>query len=465
MNGSIGRQVSALALVSIVGVLVISFGIVLITPAPAPRRMTILDAAQAVRGGATNLRWPGSGSPGDALPEGRRSDLLARTLAEVLHTDPRRVRATWLDGRSSPDLKGPGQAVVSIAGKDAVVDFDQGGFVLRWGDRTKVSPATPLPPFAVAVRQDDGRWFTARPREPLLSAWRLQMLLAFLLSAALLAPLAWLSARRITRPIRALAHSASRVHLWKAEPAPIDGPREVRAAAAAMNAMRERLAREAVERTRMLAAVAHDLRNPLTGLRLRAESADEPARSRMIADIDRMEAMILRVLDYVRGREVEEPMAPIDPGEWLRACAEDAAERGESVTIEEPLLECVQVDAAREELRRALLNLVENALRYGGGARLSMTTHDQFVVLAVDDDGPGIPDDEIPRLLQPFQRLEGSRSRSTGGAGLGLAIANEFARRHAGELRLVNRADGGLRAELRLPLARNAPSQIGVHAP
>jgi signal transduction histidine kinase len=454
MTRTIRQQVTGLALISIVGVLLISFGIVLLTPAPAPRRMTVLDAAAALQGRASGLRSGTRRGLDAAPPGGRESALLAAAVARALQIDPARVRATWVDERAVPAAAPSGQSVVSIAGKDAVVDVvPPGGFMLRWGGDAAVAPATSVPPFAAAVRQDDGRWLTVVPREPLLSAWRLQILAAFLLSAALLAPLAWLSARRITRPIRALAEAAGRAHLGEAGPAPIDGPSEVRAAGAAMNAMRERLSSEAAQRTRMLAAVAHDLRNPLTGLRLRAETADEPARSRMIADIDRMEAMIVQVLDYVRGRAVEEGTGRVDPAEWLRACAEDAAERGEEVGIAEPLPIGLHVAVEREGLRRALANLVDNAVRYGRAASLSLKAEDGFAILAVEDEGPGIPEAEMPRLLEPFQRLEGSRSRQTGGAGLGLAIVDDFARRNGGTLRLANRSERGLRAELRLPLS------------
>jgi signal transduction histidine kinase len=261
----------------------------------------------------------------------------------------------------------------------------------------------------------------------------------------------WLAARRITRPIRALAEAAARGQLDVAASAPEEGPAEVRAAAAAINAMRDRLASHASERTRILAAVAHDLRNPLTGLRLRAEAAEEPTRGQMIADIDRMGAMINQMLDYVRGRELDEDRSRVDASEWLRACAEDSVERGEDVEIAGPLPH-LMVNVSRESLRRALINIIDNAVRYGRRARLSLRSNGDWAILAVADEGPGIDPADIPRLLEPFQRLERSRSRETGGAGLGLAIAQDFAKRHGGSLRLTNRADGGLLAELQLPL-------------
>jgi signal transduction histidine kinase len=376
---------------------------------------------------------------------------VANALTDLLHVDRASVQAAWANDKSSPAVAGPGEGLVTIAGKDAVVHAVDKGFVLRWGGKTKVGAATPLPPFSVAVRQRDGRWLTATPGEPLLSAWRLEMLYAFLFGAALVAPFAWLVARRITRPIRALAEAAARGQLDVAASAPEEGPAEVRAAAAAINAMRDRLASHASERTRILAAVAHDLRNPLTGLRLRAEAAEEPTRGQMIADIDRMGAMINQMLDYVRGRELDEDRSRVDASEWLRACAEDSVERGEDVEIAGPLPH-LMVNVSRESLRRALINIIDNAVRYGRRARLSLRSNGDWAILAVADEGPGIDPADIPRLLEPFQRLERSRSRETGGAGLGLAIAQDFAKRHGGSLRLTNRADGGLLAELQLPL-------------
>lgn len=452
MRGTIGRQVSALALVSIVSVLLISFGFALLAPFPAPRRMTVDEVADALRAGRPGLHANLKLSLRAAPPNGRESDVVANSIADRLRVDASDIRATWTNDKSAPVVAARGESLVTISGKDAVVDAINDGLRLRWGGRTKVAPTTLLPPFSVAVRQSDGRWLEAAPREHLLSAWRLEMLTAFLLSAVLVTPFAWLIARRITRPMRALADAAAQAKLDTAASAPEEGPAEVRAAASAINAMRDRLSSEASERSRMLAAVAHDLRNPLTGIRLRAESAGEPARAQMIADIDRMESMINKVLDYVRGREVEEARSTVDPGDWLRACAEDAMARGEAVDIAGPLPR-LQVTVEREGLRRALTNVIDNAVRYARSATLSLAQDGDFAVLTVADNGPGIESDQIPRVVEPFQRIEQSRSRETGGAGLGLAIANDFAKRHGGSLRLSNRHGGGLVAELQLPLS------------
>jgi signal transduction histidine kinase len=454
MSRPILWQVSGLALVSIVAVLAISFGIVLLTPTPAPPRMNVASAVEALRGTASPLRSDMARSVADGPPPGPDSPIVAAAIADELQVARPLVRAAWIgDGAAPASIPAAkGESILTIAGRDAVVRVNgNGGFTLRWGQITPLAAATPLPPFTAALRRGDGKWLIVAPRDSWLAAWRLQMLTAFLLSFSLLAPIAWLSARRITRPIRALAEAAGRIQLWKSEAAPIAGPREVRAAAEAMNAMRERLAGEAAERTRMLAAVAHDLRNPLTGLRLRAEAAAEPARGRMIADIERMERMIAEVLDYARGRERREARSIEDPAELLLGIAEEARERGQPVGAA-PMPAGLAIAADRESLRRALVNLVDNALRYAGSANLALRDEGGSIALIVEDDGPGIAEAEIARLIEPFQRLETSRSRETGGAGLGLAIAHDIAVRHGGTLRLANRAGGGFRAEIRLPV-------------
>lgn len=451
MISTIGRQVTALALVSIVGVVLISFGLALLTPTPTPRRMTVEQAAAALGGQQTDRRSGMTVSRDSAPPSGRESEVVSLSLARLMRTNPANVRAVWID-KSTPALAPRGESLVTIAGKDAVVDVGRAGFVLFWGKGTKVQPTTPLPPFSAAVRQADGGWLAVAPTEPLLSAWRLEMLGAFLLSASLVAPFAWLVGLRITRPMRALANAAAQTQLDGPARASETGPAEVRAAAAAINAMRDRLARETAERTRMLAAVAHDLRNPLTGIRLRAESAPEDSRAKIVADVERMEAMIDQVLDYVRGREVDEPRQELDVSEVFRSCAEEACERGQEVRATGPLPRLV-VRVGPEGLRRALANLIDNAVRYGRRARLTLSRDGACAVLGIADEGAGLDEAQFARIVEPFQRIEESRNRETGGAGLGLAIVDDFARRHGGRLVLSNMPEGGLLAQLRLPLA------------
>ncbi|WP_312705922.1 sensor histidine kinase, partial [Stenotrophomonas lactitubi] len=249
-----------------------------------------------------------------------------------------------------------------------------------------------------------------------------------------------------TRPLRRLADASADLSLQASAPLPVEGPHEVQVLAAAMNAARERLRGQAHDVTRMLAAVAHDLRTPLTGLRLRADSAPPAQAARMVADIERMNAMIEQVLDYARG-ELEPPvLQPLDIVALLDDCVQSARGRGVVIIATLPAELSWHADALL--LRRALDNLIDNAARYAGAVELRVARVGRRLHLEVLDRGPGIAAADRQRLLQPFQRSETSRSRDTGGAGLGLAVAANAAHRHGGELQLLDREDGGLVARL-----------------
>ena len=446
---SVSHQVGALAVAALVAAVLVSFGIVLLSTPPQPAAMTVAQAASALNGatvaGLVRERMP-------APSAGRPSDLLARAIAVRLGVPASRVRAGWEGvlpaGIGAPDAA---QAVTVIAGHEAVVERRQGGFQLWSGTAANLAPSTQVPPFRAALRQGDA-WDVVRPARPLFDPWRLRIALALLLGALLLAPLAWWIARRLTRPIRALADGAARIRLLQGDALVVQGPREVRAAAEAINAMRLRLASEMSARTRMLAAVAHDLRNPLTGLRLRAEAAPEPERGRMIADIDRMSAMIDQVLDYAKRGEATEPRRVFDLAGLARACVEDMADKGTHI-FWDGADAALPVYGELDNVRRALLNLLDNAARYGGAARVSAAEDSDVASILIEDEGPGIPKDDMARVVEPFERLEPSRSRRTGGVGLGLAIARDIIARNGGELGLRNRPVGGLAVSVRLPLS------------
>lgn len=277
--------------------------------------------------------------------------------------------------------------------------------------------------------------------------------LGFFLSC--IALLAWLVARMATRPLRTLATAAT--ELGKdidRPPLSVEGPQEVRHAAAAFNAMQERIHRYVGERMRMLAAVTHDLQTPLTRLRLRLEKVeDRELRERLVEDLAATQAMIRQGLDLVRNLEGPLNLRPLELASLLDSLCEDAADAGQDVRLEEtsvpgPLV----VSANADTLRRCLNNLLDNAVKYGQQARVCLTTQNGRVRIAVRDGGPGIPADQIESVFEPFARLETSRSRDTGGTGLGLTIARAIARRHGGTLVLKNHPDGGLEALLELPL-------------
>lgn len=261
---------------------------------------------------------------------------------------------------------------------------------------------------------------------------------------------AWIGARWLSRPIRQLVSAArglgEDIHQ---PPLPEDGTVECREASRVFNQMQAQIRQQLDERDRFVAAVSHDLRTPLTRLRLRAEGlsdADEQQRFRQ--DIHEMDAMISATLDYLRGAADAEAPVPLDLSALVNSMADDRQACGQAVTTEgtaRPLR------AQASALRRCIDNLVDNAVRYGDAAHIRLLDAPDRVCIEISDRGPGIPEDELDKVLEPFYRLEGSRNRSTGGVGLGLSIAYDIARRHQGRLLLRNGPEGGLVATLELP--------------
>jgi signal transduction histidine kinase len=214
--------------------------------------------------------------------------------------------------------------------------------------------------------------------------------------------------------------------------------------------MQERLRRFIADRTQMLAAMSHDLRTPLTRLRLRAEFiAGLQQRRKMLADLDEMEAMVDATLDFARDDTYREPRSLVNLSVLIEDICEDAADAGGTVTFSGP--QGVELHCRPAMARRALVNLVENAVKYGRRARVDLVGNAVLAVITVDDDGPGIPEQEHENVFAPFYRLEGSRNRGTGGVGLGLSVARTIAREHGGDITLVNRDGGGLRVCMELP--------------
>jgi signal transduction histidine kinase len=225
----------------------------------------------------------------------------------------------------------------------------------------------------------------------------------------------------------------------------------MQSAARAFNRMQERLRRLIESRTQMLAALSHDLRTPLTLLRLRTEEvADADERDKMLATIGEMDEMIGTTLAFARDEVHAEPRRKVDIAALLASVVDDMADAGLPVTMTPaaPLIHDCQPGA----LKRALTNLLDNAVKYGKRAQAAIATVGNAIEIAIDDDGPGIPEAELARVFQPFYRVEDSRSRDTGGTGLGLAIAQSIVQAHGGELTLANRTGGGLRACIRLPV-------------
>ena len=299
------------------------------------------------------------------------------------------------------------------------------------------------------VRLNDGQWIrfvafseTAAPSLPNAFYFQLALSLLIVVTVVLFA------VRQATRPLQTLALAADKLgHNLDAAPLDETGPTEMRRAAQAFNHMQVRIKRLIDERARALAAVSHDLRTPLTRLRLRAELVDdESLRDQMAADLDSMAAMIDATLDYLRGLQDNEPFRPIDINALLQSFAEDAQVIGRQVAVEGNA--AAPYSGRLSALRRALQNLIDNAIKYGHGAHLSVIDDTDSLRLTVSDDGPGIAEEELSRVTEPYYRPDAARRSETGCVGLGLSIVSDIARLHGGELQLRNRPEGGLAATL-----------------
>lgn len=307
-------------------------------------------------------------------------------------------------------------------------------------------------PFEVGVRRADGRWAVLRPQPAFgLDPWQTRIALWFVISAIAMAPVAYLFARRLSTPIKLFAEAAERLGRDpRAEPLEVTGPSEVGIAVKAFNDMQERLRRYVEDRTAMVGAIAHDLRTPLTRLRFRIEGLPEEQRAKMANDIDQMEEMISAALTFVRDASRPGERTPLELSSLLESLCDEMAETGASTEVASG--EKVVLEGDPMALRRLFSNLLDNAVKFGGRARARVFRDASNAFVEIDDDGPGIPPSDREKVFEPFYRREPSRSRQTGGIGLGLAVVRSIARGHGGDVDLVNRAGGGLTARVQLPL-------------
>lgn len=278
---------------------------------------------------------------------------------------------------------------------------------------------------------------------------RMTLTLISLLGAVLLITL--FAVRWVTRPLNRLAAAANELGRDLHRP-PIaeDGPTEARLAASAFNRMQAQLIRVIDDRTRMLAAMSHDLKTPITRMRLRADLLDDDdLRSRFETDLKEMEAMVRDTLDFMRGLDPGEQRQPVDLNALIGGLAEDAREMGRQVVVSGRA--AASLAGVPRLLKRCLGNLVDNAVVHGGSAEILVEDTPTAVTVTIADRGPGIPEAELEKVFDPFYRREASRSRETGGTGLGLSIARAVAEFHGGLLSLRNRDGGGLEAVLSLP--------------
>jgi signal transduction histidine kinase len=355
-------------------------------------------------------------------------------VAVSASTDP--PFASW-----HPRGPGPTMGPASMVGPSPMMG--RGPMMHGLGGFRNLQVAMPLP---------DGQWLSFATNLPDSGpAFSRQFLVSMAVMAIIILGVSIWVVRRVTAPLASLAGAAERLGRdVTAPPLPETGTIETRQASRAFNDMQVRLRNLIENRTRLLAAISHDLRTPLTLLRLRAENVgDREERDKMLATIAEMDSMIEATLKFARDEAEAEPPRPTDLTALLQSITDDMSDAGLPVTMEpaQPII----YECRPTALKRALTNLIDNAVKYGKGAHAAIDSTSTTIEITIDDEGSGVPESELKRVFEPFYRIEESRNRDTGGVGLGLAIAQSAVQAHGGQVTLSNRPAGGLRAVVGLP--------------
>jgi signal transduction histidine kinase len=304
----------------------------------------------------------------------------------------------------------------------------------------------------VSVRLDDQSWVNfSAPRLGTVPTIDASVMILALCFGIVIIVMAALLLRWVTRPLRDLAHAAERFRIdTKPEPVSEDGPQEVRRAARAFNAMRSRIQTLVGERTQALAAVSHDLRTPITRVRLRTDMIDDEQTRQLIdADLREMETMIDQTLEFLRIGDSGEARRLVNIASIAETLVDDAVDAGREASFSG--LDSIAVAGQPIALKRAISNVVGNALKYALRVEVEVRATNDGARIIVRDDGPGIPADKVESVFSPFVRLEASRNKETGGVGLGLTIARSIIRSHGGDIVLASHSSGGLEAVIFIP--------------
>jgi signal transduction histidine kinase len=304
--------------------------------------------------------------------------------------------------------------------------------------------------FTAAARGSDGRWRIVSREGDSTANWQFATALRIILSLLIVVPIAWLFSQRIARPIREFARAAGRLgNQRQAESVAVAGPAEIQLAAVAVNEMQTRISRYVAERTSVVAALAHDLRTPLSRLNFHLAAVPDDIRGKAEAEIAEMEQMIAATLEFVENETRPHPGERVDLALLVEGVVDDLADLGRDVKIVRVAPATVLGDSLL--LKRLFGNLINNAVFYGHRATVTLDAGRRRAVVEVTDEGPGLSAADLVRAFEPFYRAEASRNRSTGGMGLGLAIVKAAAERHGGTVLLFNRTEGGLCARVALP--------------
>jgi two-component system OmpR family sensor kinase len=492
----IAVQIVALMVAGLVAGQLVNLLIILLMPAQHPPMYRMDEIAAALQGtslqprfGRPLTRETATEPPADERP-GRPADHARRELASVMNLPVASVRLSMVGppawamvvhgmapqpeeahgyahhammmgapgmgpGMAPPGMAPPGMAPPGMAPDSepppGAPDASPGGGRPWMG----LGQRPIFGAFVAAVQQPSGGWVVVRPQpEPFFNAWHSRLILWFLGCIAVMAPAGYLFARRVTAPIADFAQAADR--LGRDPKAPLielRGPAELGAAVRAFNDMQVRLKRYVEDRTAMVGAISHDLRTPLTRIRFKMEGAGDALRASVIGDVEQMEAMITAVLTFIRDANEPHARERLDLLSLLECAVDDAALVGLDASLAEGQPLIVNADALG--LRRLFDNLIDNAVKYGGSARVSLEQEGGEAVVRVADQGPGLSAGDLEKVFEPFYRTEPSRNRDSGGIGLGLSVARSVARAHGGDV-VLEPGQPGLMAVVRLPLAQAA---------
>ncbi|HEY3947901.1 HAMP domain-containing sensor histidine kinase [Phenylobacterium sp.] len=501
----ISLQLVILLVASLLVAQAISFGVILLIPPPRPPVYRVAEVALALHGGSLKTRFgrpltraAAKTLPSELVAPHREHERTLQALARALGEPEARVRleeqnasplwrlrraVTGQPAPRGPDRGGPMGASPFGTDRDApgIGDIPAGGAGFdapgpgdaatagraadpgdpdaprHWGrgrpHRFVMGPELPIfGDFSAALQQADGGWTVVRSTpESFPSAWQMQASAWLLGGFLLVASAGYLFSRRISAPLKRFAEAAET--LGRDPHAPqmtLKGPAEVGAAAHAFNEMQARLKRYINDRTAMVGAISHDLRTPLARIRFKLEAAPPSLKASVLSDVDQMEQMIGGVLAFIRDEGQPRRRERLDLLSLIECVADDAALVGGQVEIVDGAP--VTVDGDPVALQRLFSNLVDNALKYGGEAQIHVRQAGPAAVVEIVDPGPGLSQDELGRVFQPFYRTDASRNLDNGGVGLGLPIARSTARAHGGDVELTSQP-GATRAIVTLPAA------------
>ncbi len=464
-----GAQVLALVLVCIVVAQVVTIFAVQLAPVLPPPHYSLAEVAAALRGetltphGRRPLRrftvtalpavFDGRDTPAARVALAQAASLPPGVVRLVVSGPPTLLVATSQMGEHAPGGDFGGRPAVLQPGGPPPLDGPPPGE----GAGPPGGPPGPPPSlraemtfteFAAARRQADGTWSVVEPAPE--HEWTRRLFVWLAGGLLIMGPVAWLFSRRITKPIQRFASAADQ--LGRDPTAPqiaLDGPAEIGLAAKAFNGMRDRLQRYVADRVSMMGAISHDLRTPLTRIRFKLERADPQIREAVLSDVAQMEAMISSVLDYMKDAEARAPRERLDLTSLVSCAVDDLAACGKAVDLNDDA-PVVLVDGDPVALRRMIDNLIDNAVKYGQAAQVDVRLSDTEGTIVIDDNGPGLPPDQLDAVFQPFHRFRPAGNIQ--GTGLGLTSARTIARGHGGDIRLAA-GPAGLRAVVSLPRA------------